>query len=145
LIDDVDERAKALEEVERTVRAILIESYDAPFILPGARLVRANQLGMVLIEQALVWEKRGEAARAESLAWTARIGMKASHDVFKIDADEPLGPAVRYGDACRLSGAIPVALSAWQQSRERLTLFRGADSPAVKALDERIEALQARA
>ena len=139
LIADLDERAEALEEVERTVTAILIESYEAAYVLPRERLI---QLGMVLLEQACIWEKRGDAARAESLASIARIVMKTNRDVFKIDADEPLESAVRYGETCRLSGAIPVALSAWRRGRERLALFRGADSSAVKALDERIQALQ---
>jgi hypothetical protein len=142
LINDLDERAAALEEVERTLRTILVESYETSFVLPRARLSRATHLAMAIVEQAQVWEKRGDLAKAKSVAWTARVGMKADHDVYQIDADEPLESAVRYGDACRLSGAKAMAVGTWQRSRDRLALFHGAEYPAVKTLDKRIAELR---
>jgi hypothetical protein len=141
LLDDIDEREATLAEVRAASTAVVSESYSQPAIRPKARLIRAGVLAMVLLEQALLHETRGEMAQASSLAWAARVGLMPNVDLWRLDADESPSKTIRYGDACRLAGATNQALRTWLRSRDRLALFRGESSSAVKALDARIMAI----
>ncbi|HWB22750.1 MAG TPA: hypothetical protein VG652_07660 [Gaiellaceae bacterium] len=142
LIEDLDDRGEALRESRDDLTAILKDSYELATIRPRARLIRAAVLGMLMLEQARVSEVQGDRPTATALAWTARVGMKPMMDFFVEDADEAHGRAIRYGDACRLTGDRRRASLTWARARDRIALFRGPDSPAIATLEARIDELR---
>jgi hypothetical protein len=146
LFDDPADREAALIAAESKIAEVMLASYEAPFISPGTRLIRAGQLGMAQVERASIRESSGDFAAAKSLGWTARLALKASSERFRHDADEPLGITFRYGLACALTGSPKQAARIWLRSRERLTSMRGdRASTAAERLVELIARLDAAA
>jgi hypothetical protein len=141
LIDDLAARQALLAELAEEARAVVSESYDVPSIRPNARLIRAAIFGMIVLERAVAFDATGNDLDAEAFAWTARVAMKPAVDLHEFDADEAVGRAVRYADACRLSGASATALHTWRRTRRRLALYHGSEAPCLAALDARIDSV----
>lgn len=135
LIEDLAERADVLARLRADATAILEESYALPGVVPGAKLLRASALGMVVFEQAVVARDLEDPKRARELAWTARAAIKPRLDLFRDDPGESLSLAVRYGLACRLSGSEHAGRALLRRTKDRLELFRPG-SAAVLAIDE---------
>ena len=127
---------------EHVVTTIVSESYELSAVRPKTRLLRAAELGMVFVEQALLADVTDGDADATERAWAGRALLKPHIDVFVTDADEAPAKAVRYGHACRLSGDTRTAATVWQRSRDRLALYRGEDHPAVAAIDRLLGGLR---
>jgi hypothetical protein len=140
-VDDQRERDRSLAAVQSALLDIVRRSYHRPTINPRSRLIRAGGLGMALVERARIAEAEGNVERAKSLAWTARLAMKATVDLWADDVDESISITIRYGEACRLTGAIDRSRRVWERSRDRLALFRGEEAPAVQWLNRRLAEL----
>lgn len=138
MVVDPVERTAALEEVCESAMALVHESLTTPSVRPSERLARVSVLGMVFSELALAGEERGETERARELATMGALGLRPIIDLYDRDADESPSPAIRYGDACRLSGSPMRATKIWSRTRDRLALYRGDASRAVVVVEERI-------
>lgn len=135
---DSDACYGVLQELRADATAIVAESYETPTVRPKTRLVRAGLLGEVIAEQGRLALTQGREDEATELGWMARVCLQPGIDLYAVDADEAVQRAVRYGDACELTGAYDDAITHWQRTRDRLALFRGEDLPAIGAIDRRL-------
>lgn len=139
------ERADALAAVCADAASVVRDSYDHPTVRPVPLLTRAATLGMVYLELARLAEGCDPDAMRQ-LAWQARVGIRRKVDVYQTDADESVGHAIRYGDACRMTGGPEgrdEARRVWMRSRDRALVFRDAESGLVRALDQRLTSVEA--
>jgi hypothetical protein len=142
---DAEAREPVLAELRAEATAIVADSYDTPTVRPKTRLVRASLLGEIVAEQSRLAAAQGDEHEAIDLGWLARVCLQPGVDLFAVDADEAVQRAVRYADACELTGAHDDAITHWQRTRDRLALFRGEDLPAVRAIDQRLARVSANA